>query len=119
VRATDLVAEEVHHLTDLALHEKEEQETNGYQIEEIQTGEKTSIPTYPQQVGEPRDHEVVHLVATAGAHVVPSTEAETILIPAGRDLLHDDSPQDEMGVQHLLQDGARALHTAVDLSVPL
>jgi hypothetical protein len=35
VRATDLVAEEVHHLTDLALHEKEEQETNGYQIEEI------------------------------------------------------------------------------------
>jgi hypothetical protein len=118
VRATDLVAEEVHHLTDPALHEKEEQETSGYQIEEIRTGEKILIPTYPQQVGEPRDREVVLLVATAGGHVVPLTEAETTPIPAGRDLLHDDSPQGEMGVQSLPQDGARALHTAVDLSVP-
>lgn len=36
-KATDLVAEEVHHPTDLALHEIEieQLETNGYQTEEI------------------------------------------------------------------------------------
>ena len=34
-KATDPAAEEVHHHTDLVLLEKEEVETNGFQIDEI------------------------------------------------------------------------------------
>lgn len=37
VKATDLVAEEAHHLTDPALDEREQLEINGYQIDEILT----------------------------------------------------------------------------------
>ena len=116
-KATDPAAEEVHHHTDLALLENEEVEINGSQIDETQTEERTLTPTYQQQVGEPKDHEVARLLPFADGRVVLFVEVETTLILVGHDLHHDDILLDETTVPHPLPGGALDLHMVLDLSV--
>lgn len=101
-KAIDLVEVEVRHPIGLALHEIEQSETSGYQIEGSWIDEKTPIPMYPKKAAEPTDHAAVLLVATVGGRAVPSIEAETSVTPAGQDLLCDASPRDEMNDHYLL-----------------
>lgn len=117
-KATGPAAEEVHHHTDLALLENEEVEINGSQIDETQIEEKTLTPTYQQQAGEPKDHEVAPLLLFVGGRVVLSGEAETTLILPGHDLHRDDILPDETTVQPPLPGGALDLHMVLDRSVP-
>ena len=118
-KATDLAAEEVHHLIDLGLHVIEQPEMHGYQTEEIQIEEKTLIPMCLQQADGLNALEVVLLVATAGGQGLQSTEAGTTLIPAGQGPLLDDSHQDGMSVHEAPGEGALDHLMAVDLSVRL
>lgn len=118
MRATDLAAEEVHHPTDLVLHETAGQmETSGYQIGEMGTEEKTLTLTYLPQVDERRGREVVLPLATVDARAAPSSEAGTTPTPADQDLLLDDSLRDVKSAQGHPQGDVLDLHMAVDLSL--
>ncbi len=118
-KATGLAAEEVHHHTGLVLLEKEEAETNGFQTVETRIEERTLTPTYHQQVGELKDHELVLPLPLAFAddRAAPSVEAEMTLILTGHDLHHVDFLPDGMTDPRPLQGGALDLRMVADLLV--